>query len=504
MTRPGPLVLGLLGAAFYLFIQFQGEYLYDGDAYFHIKIAALFLEGGPPWSLPWMAHAIHAERYVNFHFLYHVLLTPFVFVFDLITAAKVSAALFAGFSVGCFALLIGRVVPRERLWFWVLLLLCASPVFTGRLMFGRTTTLFLGMVFLFLYFLETKRIRWAAVLCALAVWTYPGFPLLLVAAGVLFVSTGLREGKWPWPVVLYPGCAALAAFVLHPAFPHHFHGYYLEWVVHTLGPAELEAIGEWQPAPLEIGLLAVALPGLLALGGVLRRAPWTTFDVSLGCFTICLVVSGLRSIKALEYLVPMLLVLAAIRWHRPPDLGERTRDLLGAGVLLVVLVLALPDLYRRTGQQEALMRPHAAFAVADWLGSRNRDGEIVLVAWDVFPFFFFRNDRVRYSFGLNPVYAYGADPRRYVLLRRLFESGQVEPERIVRDLGSRVVVLRRGVNARAIARFDASASARRVFFNDWFVVFEIAPPAGSSDSPTTPAPAGTSSPSADAKADFRT
>ena len=80
-------------ALFFTFLLVQGDFLIDADAYFHIKIADLMRSHGFVRRLPWMTYGIHADAYVDFHFLYHVLQVPFVIVTgNLIAAAKAISA----------------------------------------------------------------------------------------------------------------------------------------------------------------------------------------------------------------------------------------------------------------------------------------------------------------------------------------------------------------------------------------------------------------------------
>ncbi len=449
---------------FYALLQFQAPFLSDGDAYFHIKIASLWLDRGPIRALPWMADSIHAGHYVDYHFLYHAALVPFAVLFDdLEQAAKWSAACFAALSLSSFVLLL-RVGGARARWFWALCWLCASPIFTGRLMFGRGTVLFLGLLFLFFCALRTDRIRSAGVLAGLAVWTYPGFPLLLIFSFLFFLFERAKSGRWRPRTALIPFGAATLAFLVHPGLPHQFHAYWLELVVHSLGPPGLEGIGEWQPPESGLAALALAIPGTLFLVASVAGGPHDAFQAALGTLGLVLACAFALAFKPLEFLVPVLLACAGLRGTT--RLPARVQEAGLALTIVALLAWALPDLFARTRDQFRFSSPASAFAAADWLERHTRADSLVLLDWDRFPLFFFRNTRNRYPFGLNPVYAYGADPVRYRTLREFFQ-GQGDP-----PADAPYAVLETTRHGPAIERLTRSG-APRVYANAEFVIFRL-------------------------------
>ena len=154
--------LGAAAFVFFLFLLSLGDHLLDADAYYHIRIADLLRTRGWVGALPWMAASIHAERFVDFHFLFHWLQVPFVVVTpDLLSAARLSAAVFAALGVWAFVTLL-RAAGTAHRWFWALFLALASPIYTGRWLFGRGGALFTALLFLFLASLVAGRPRLTA------------------------------------------------------------------------------------------------------------------------------------------------------------------------------------------------------------------------------------------------------------------------------------------------------------------------------------------------------
>ncbi|MBL8021358.1 MAG: hypothetical protein JNM27_16930 [Leptospirales bacterium] len=455
---------------FYFFLLSQGDSLPDGDAYFHIKIADLMLQQGFVGKLPWMAESIHASRYVDYHFLFHAFLVPFAFIFsDLILAAKLATAFAGAFSCAMFALLLKRRDVKYR-WFWILAYLLISPVFTGRLLFGRGATLFLGLVFLFIDAFELNKRGLAALLMGLSVWLYPGFPVLLMFVFLRFISGGL-QGEWRIRSLVIVSSAALVAFLVHPSFPAQFYGYWLEFVVHTVRPLELEAIGEWLAPDREILILGAGPLALLLLRRILY--PVQRLPLSYAALAMALLILFVlpASLKPIEYLIPFALLFLAMEFET-----SSARRVLGAALVLFMLVFSLPQLVVRMRQQLQVANPAEEFEAADWLLANTPHGTMILLSWGEFPRFFFRNTENRYPFGLNPVYAYGNNKQRYLLIRAFFESSARDFYEVPRMLGSEYAVVNLAEHERTAALLlQMPQKARLVFRNQKYFIFKFNP-----------------------------
>ena len=98
-------------------IEFAGPAILDNDGYYHIKWSKILRESAPhlpPFkSLP--LTTLEEDRYVDHHFLFHVLLMPFTFG-DLRVGAKLAAAVFSSVALtSLFALLVVYNVPYRWL-----------------------------------------------------------------------------------------------------------------------------------------------------------------------------------------------------------------------------------------------------------------------------------------------------------------------------------------------------------------------------------------------------
>ncbi len=487
LDRFEPFVYALLALLFLGFLLVQEKYLLDADLYFHIKIAVLLNEHGWVTRLPWMAHSIHAERYVDYHFLYHYLLVPFLWVTPhAIAAAKLATVTMGGFTAGMLVFVMKRLDVSHR-WFWFLFFVLSSPIFTGRFLFGRASVLFIGMLFLYIYLLSQGRRGWLFGLSFLAVWTYPGFLLFPVFAFVYFLARGVaEESRWEFRPLFVTLGGILTGLVIHPSFPFQFNGYWLELVVHSLKPAGLEGIAEWSPPSREILLVGSFLPMLLFGIGLLMHRKGDPLVRSLFLFVIMILFSMISATKPFEYLVPVsALLLSLLDWERLPSKVRVG----GMALFLVLLVFwSLPQTYRRINQQFHLVNPEQGMDAARWLEANTPEGETVMLPWSSFPVFFFVNHSNHYLFGLNPVYSFGSDPRRYGATRAFFSGQAINFYEIPAHLGLTYGVLSKKENSYILSLLEREkGKAEKLYENREYAIYRFPPLApGSGRVPAPP------------------
>ena len=119
--------------------------LADSDGYFHIRFASM---GPAAWTsrdFPWMPLGIFAGgRWVDHQLLFHAAQWPFTWGLPLLTAAHVSAAVFAALAIGAWTLALGRAgVPEPAAW--AVVLLASSRFFIDRLVMPRTQSLSIAL-----------------------------------------------------------------------------------------------------------------------------------------------------------------------------------------------------------------------------------------------------------------------------------------------------------------------------------------------------------------------
>jgi len=290
----------------------QDNYLMDQDAYYHIKIAEMYKNHGFIYKLPWMIFSIHAQRYVDFHFLFHWLLVPFALIFgNLIWAMK--AAIVFYLTTGIFIL--GFVMDKFNIkyrWIFLLFYILSSPIVLGRMLFGRGIIIFVGIIFLFIYFLHNEKKTALAVISLISVWTYPGFPVLILFFILNQFLKFIYDKKIDFKLILITAAGFIAGLIVHPAFPRQFYGYYLELIRQFIQPAGIESIAEWTSADKGILIAALGLPVTALIFRLMIIKEHSALESSLLIMIILVFFSLTFSIKPLEYLLLLLTVYLAL------------------------------------------------------------------------------------------------------------------------------------------------------------------------------------------------
>ena len=87
-----------------LYLPLQaGESFADPDSFYHLKMAELIAASGPIRNFIWLPFTTLAQAFADHHFLYHVLLIPFIKVLGPFPGIKASTAVFAAAAIAGLA-----------------------------------------------------------------------------------------------------------------------------------------------------------------------------------------------------------------------------------------------------------------------------------------------------------------------------------------------------------------------------------------------------------------
>lgn len=494
-SLPALLLLFLIAFALFAHLQFTDTFA-DPDSFYHAKAALLTAEHGPIRDFPWLPLTVLQDRYADQHFLYHVLLIPFIAGADPLVGMKVAAVLFGAAFVALFYWILKKLHVRWAWWF-ALALLAVEPL-TFRMSLAKAPSVSLLLLLLGLFFLFSYRAWHLGALAFLYVWFYGGFPVLLVAVGFFVLAHGIvrltrrddhhrfvgkvfallgrkfRDRPVRRHLVGTVGAAVAGltlGLVVNPFFPKNILFAYHQLVqIGILNFRDTIGVGgEWYSyAPIELMTntivlsvaLAVALP-LFAL--TLRKqtkASWTA--LLLWAFFLALT---LKSRRYVEYYVPMGMLFAALATAsslRGVDLKREAAPFLRfarrswatkliAALIVGYIAIALPALaVRDLAKEKRDLRsgsPMMKFQKsATWLAQHSRQGDLVVHSdWDEFPLLWYWNDTNAYVAGLDATFFYERNRDLYWKWVDL-TTGKPVPDLhtvIARDFGARYVFLER-------------------------------------------------------------
>ena len=279
---PGLTYLGvfLLVAAIYGYLQMAPTFM-DPDSFYHAKMALLMKDGGVVKDFPWLPFTTLAHAYTDHHFLYHLLLIPFITVFGTFVGTKVAAAVFGALAMTAFYAVLRAHGSRWPLAFTMLL--ATSSAFMFRMNLAKTSSLSIAVLMLALLAIKKEKPAVLFFLSWAYVWLYGGWPIMAVVVAVFLGTRAVIDrllekhplhswaDLWFWRRLLRGRRAAVADFfaasevrhafaaasgllcglVVNPYFPKNL-SFYWEQIVQIALVGYKNTIGvgvEWYPYP---------------------------------------------------------------------------------------------------------------------------------------------------------------------------------------------------------------------------------------------------------------
>jgi hypothetical protein len=407
---------GALIASFCL--QFSFAPLVGSDGYFHVRAAERVLGGG----MPWMPYSVFTDGWVDHQLLFHLLMAPFAWLLDGVTAAKAAAATFAAAAAfAMWRLLRTEGVPVPAAF--AVLPFAVSWLFLLRMEMPRTQSLSLALLTLAVGALAADRPRLLLGIAALYMGTYHVALGLLGVAVVHMTVVALQERRLAWkgPLAIVAGLGAGLTF--HPHFPRTYR-FVWQHVVEKVGNQDALPVGlEWTDGGVHwfAGAGLGGAVALVAAAALMIRAPKRSrLGLTLGVLAAGATVAVLGGSKFLEYSVPLsfLALGIAVRDAGVGSLLEapRVRGLLAAATA-VGLVFTGASVASKVVQSEP--HPNEAAGAAAFLRTVAEPGDAIFhFHWNDFPELVFHAPEFTYVVGLDPHFLYLHDPERW----RLYEA----------------------------------------------------------------------------------
>lgn len=433
--------------AFLWFAAFQpwGAFR-DPDAFYHAKIAALLLEHGPVRAFPWLDLTTLGSHFADQHFLFHVLLLPFVRIFGALAGTQLASVCFAALFIVVLYLVLHRLrTSSPELWTFLAL---TSSMLVLRLSLAKASPIAL-IWFVLGLFAIARRKPWIGCVAALGfALSHGGWIILLGSQALFLIGDGvferaLMEKRWraslaatAWPVLGWSILGAALGMLLHPNFPETISFLWVQVVKIGLGtPFDRVTLGsEW--LPFSVGDLFTtmgpyAIAAVLLLFGLVfaRRVPLDLARardvIAFGFPIAALLALTFKSQRMAEYFIPALTLwfasLASLIdpkrfWEEITYTGQRIGGRFAKGVPFLCALMAVgvlvPGLWQTKEGLSTFARPFDLFeAPMRVLAQEATPGERIFhTDWDEFPILFFRDDRFRYVSGLDPTFLLDAHP----------------------------------------------------------------------------------------------
>lgn len=451
--------------SFLMFLGLQASPVFsDPDSFYHAKMAVLMRDRGVIHEFPWLDLTVLGENYTDQHFLYHVLLIPFVTWLPPLVGIKLATVVFAAL----LAVTVYWLLRQFRVgWaFGLVILLILIRPFVFRMMLAKAPSTSLIFLLVGLGWIFHYHLRRLFGLAFLYVWYYGGFALLTVIAVTYAVVsaglnrlTGVHVHRWVEKIFALVGrharrfrhrplnlwlvgtvvAGTLAGLVINPYFPANLTFYSHQLI--NIGIINFRSVigvgGEWYPygfSELIAGSAFASLLILIALAAmVLKFRRPSKQTITLALLTVFFLVLTLKSRRYVEYYVPFAVLFAGFSLHdslaqsRGGEVWRELRRLLlqsswarwMAGFVAAVILFGFGYLAARdyVGNWRDLRQGFSATrleAVSQWLMANTPPGSRVVHSdWDEFPVLFYHNSHNTYIVGLDPTFLYKADEQRY-------------------------------------------------------------------------------------------
>lgn len=424
-TRSSLTLIGAFTAAFAFFhhLQFSTVNIPGFDGYYHIKLAAITREQGLLKTLPWLHFTYLKDHFVDFHFLYHLLLIPFTYG-DLTYGAKMSTVVFfAAMATVFYGVLKDRQVPAPGFWF--IILLTGSPAFLYRMSLPRAPVTALALLLPATVFLAEGKRRSLFAFSFLFVWMYGGFTVLLVFSGFWFLSQWAINKTFDRKTLFALVAGILAGMVINPYFPENTIFLYSQ--TFEAGVSRIIAGGdEWRPYDKSLLFsqhhLVLALSAICLTTFVMAKRRPAAETLAWFIFLVFMIFLTLRSRRFIEYLFPTLVMACALlardAWSAlrdRPIFARKWIPWVSAGLSLLFLFWIVPgQLQLARDDMHDERDPGRYKKAALWLMGNTPPGTTVYTSdWDDFPELFFYNSQNHYIVGLDPAFLYIYDKTLY-------------------------------------------------------------------------------------------
>lgn len=478
MTRKQKIkkILILVGLLLFFGAVISTNYLPDPDCFYNAQMALIMKKQLVLKDFPWLQFSVLKENFVDHHFLYHVLLIPFVSLsrwgISPLTGVALSAILLASLLMFIFYWLLTKWQIKYSLIYTGLLLLVLP--FTFRIALARApavSNIFLltGLYYIFqTAYNRHKKIIWPLfIISFFYVWLYAAWILLPVMLVIYLLGLILyrlsQEKIINWQArkiitqiknvlaenlakILTIASGAVTGLIINPYFPNNLKFYY-----HQIGQIALinfhnqfEVGSEWYPYAssdffkelwLVLGCLIVTLAIFLfmrkeKINSVAKEKNW-----ALLLMTTFFFIYTIKARRSVEYLAPLTLLLTAtiLNDFRCSNhwliIKQKIKNLFAGWPLIFKVMISVFALWWAGFISLSVFELRASLKnfrtdylapASWWLKNNVPAGQIIYnVNWDDFGFLFYYNPQNYYINGLDQTFMYAYNPELFNLYKQI-------------------------------------------------------------------------------------
>lgn len=441
----------------------------DPDSFYHAKMAVLIRDQGIVKDFPWLQFTILKDYYIDHHFLYHISLIPFVTFLDPLVGIKLATAFFGAVLAAVFYWFLKKFNIKGAP-FYCLILLISSP-FIFRINLAKASSVSLIILLFGLYFIFNRKIWPLFFLSFFYVWTYGGWPLILVLTSFYIFCDALLKsigspaaednfiGKLKIKIKfffraifskenlkLFFSCfgGLASGLIVNPYFPKNLIFYWHQIIeIAVINYRDKIGVGaEWYPYGLGdlvanasfVFILAILSFTVFFINFLKRFSSnknCTATDgrekttvLTLVLLAVFFFIFTLRSRRNVEYFVPFALLMSGFSLNQPFAFSGKywndfknwwqKRKILASILCLYFLIIIPFTAVRNVWSVKQLYLAGGSTqkyrGIAEWLKNNTPENSIIFHNdWDDFPALFYYDSWNYYIAGLDPTFMYDYD-----------------------------------------------------------------------------------------------
>ncbi|MFH1099133.1 MAG: hypothetical protein V1723_04445, partial [Candidatus Uhrbacteria bacterium] len=451
----------------------------DPDSFYHAGMAELAASGTFPQTFPWLDLTVLRDRYADLHFLYHLILVPFIHFFGPMSGIQIATGAASVLLTLAWFIALRCLRVRGALFFTLLLL--GSAAFLFRIHLAKAQGFALIVLAIGIAVVLRRSTLGAFLAAAFAMWLSPHWPVLAVVTAAFALThaiTTIVGAPRAWRailcsfkessvIVLSVALGFAAGLIVNPYFPLDaaITKIQLVDVALRVGTNAVPAGIEWNALPWHelfgaigflIPLIILAFAGMIAGAIQLTRREeiddrdYLARTLALGIAAATFVLLAHEQQRQIEFAIPLLVAFVAVgiqpivTWMWPPRLqvGWRRPGMVRRPIFTALLVVAFLGFvaggartvlaqreYYATGYPATYLRNAAV-----WLREQAPADAIVYYAnWGAFPPLFLWNRQQRYLVGLDPRFAVLADAEKTRLWLAIGRGEIPKPARTIAE-----------------------------------------------------------------------
>ena len=411
------LVVFLITFIFFTFFEFKSNMpLFSGeDSFYHVGMAKYILNHGISQTFPYLNFTILNAKFVDHQLLFHLLLIPFVKIFGENIGPKMMDILFITLSFSFLFLIFRHYKLKLSALYAIIILFIMPSDFYFRMAFIRVQGVALFLIVLSYFFLLKNYKIPLLITSFLFVWLYGGSVFLPVLIAIYILSQVLTGEKINWQIALFGLAGFILGIIINPYFPKNISFLYSQ-IFQTGINAQSYSGGEWRPYDAWYWVTISIVPIVIFFGSIVfslaRNIKIDAKKMTLVLFSFFLLFLQWKSKRFVEYWpffasAASILIIGQYLEKYLSSLKKIT-GIICFSIVIIILVFivvqkARVEIARGYADTETPINVTATKQVNDYLISNSESGQIVFTDdWDMFPFYFFFNQKNYYIVGLDP------------------------------------------------------------------------------------------------------